>query len=515
VDILTVKWAKIIDQRKCIGCHACTIACKSEHDVPIGVTRTFVKQLQIGTYPSVQRHFQVTRCNQCENAPCVTACPTGAMFKREDGIVDFNRDTCIGCKACIAACPYDAIYIDPDTHSAEKCNFCSHRIDVGLLPACVVVCPTQAILVGDINDPKSQISDILLNEKTEVRRPEKNTNPKLFYLGLDKEILKPSLFEESNIRGYMASNARKGYNTSNSEVHLARDPKQSSAAAIIEYRSQSKPMWDWPISGYTWAKSLSTGTFIVAALSILMGKLDGSLRWDLYTGVISTIFLFITGFFLMLDLSHPERFYLIFIKPQWNSWITRGSFLIMFFGISLMLFMIFRVLDYPVMTLILRFITVILGLLTSIYTAFLFGQAKGRDLWQNRLLPIHFLVEPIIAGCAILVLLGWVIPIDSSEINWLRWVFIGSSVVNLTLILMDLVISQKTDSAHNAIRYLIYGKWAKYYWGSIIFSLISIVLIIISSGLSVLLLGASIISLIGLFAYWHAFVGAGQSMPQT
>ena len=511
---MTVKWAKVIDQRKCIGCHACTIACKSEHDVPIGVSRTFVKQLQTGTYPSVQRHFQVTRCNQCEYAPCVTSCPTGAMFKREDGIVDFNRDTCIGCKACIAACPYDAIYIDPDTHSAEKCNFCSHRIDVGLLPACVVVCPTQSIIVGDMNDPKSQVSKILLDEKTEVRRPEKNTNPKLFYLGLNKEILKPSLFGESSSTGYMASNSRKGYNTPNGEVQ-ARDPKQSSAATIIEYRSQAKPMWDWPISGYTWAKSLSTGTFIVAALSIFMGKLDGSLAWDLYTGVISTIFLFITGLFLMLDLSHPERFYLIFIRPQWNSWIARGTFLIMFFGISLILFMIFRFLDSPGITFILRWTTVILGLLTSIYTAFLFGQAKGRDLWQNRLLPIHFLVEPIVAGCAVLILLGWVIPITFTEITWLRWVFVGSSIANLALILIDLVNSHKDDNNHNVLRNLVYGKWGKYYWAAIIFSLISIGLIIISSGLSLLLVGASIGSLIGLFAYWHAFVGAGQSMPQT
>ena len=153
-----IKWGKVIDQNRCIGCHACTVACKQEHSVPLGVTRTYVKQVELGVFPNPQRQFQVTRCNQCNNPPCVAACPTTAMYRRPDGIVDFDRDRCIGCKACIAACPYDAIYIDPESHTAEKCNFCTNRIDIGLEPACVVVCPTQAILVGDMNDPDSQVS---------------------------------------------------------------------------------------------------------------------------------------------------------------------------------------------------------------------------------------------------------------------------------------------------------------------------------------------------------------------
>jgi Fe-S-cluster-containing dehydrogenase component len=104
-------WIKVLDQTKCIGCHACTTACKAENQVPLGVTRTYVKAVEVGTFPQVRRAFQVTRCNQCANPPCVAACPTGAMYQREDGIVDFNKAICIGCKACMAACPYDAIFI--------------------------------------------------------------------------------------------------------------------------------------------------------------------------------------------------------------------------------------------------------------------------------------------------------------------------------------------------------------------------------------------------------------------
>ncbi|MGH2544134.1 MAG: 4Fe-4S dicluster domain-containing protein, partial [Ardenticatenaceae bacterium] len=142
----------LIDHRKCIGCHACSTACKSENEVPLGVYRTWVKYVEKGTFPHTRRSFQVTRCNHCANPPCVRICPVTAMYQRADGIVEFDPAVCIGCKACLQACPYDAIYIDPDTGTAAKCHFCSHRTDIGLQPACVVVCPEEAIIAGDLDN---------------------------------------------------------------------------------------------------------------------------------------------------------------------------------------------------------------------------------------------------------------------------------------------------------------------------------------------------------------------------
>jgi Fe-S-cluster-containing dehydrogenase component len=150
----------IIDNRKCIGCHACTVACKQEHDVPVGVNRTWVKYIEKGEFPDTERAFHVMRCMHCEDAPCVEACPVTALYIRDDGIVDFNWDRCIGCNACVQACPYDALYTDPQTNTTAKCNYCAHRVDVGLEPACVNVCPEQAIISGDMDDPT-----------TEIRRP--------------------------------------------------------------------------------------------------------------------------------------------------------------------------------------------------------------------------------------------------------------------------------------------------------------------------------------------------------
>jgi len=189
VDAPRTRWAKVLDQSRCIGCHACSTACKSENGVPLGVHRTYVKAVEIGSFPLTRRAFQVTRCNQCDAAPCTIACPTRAMYRRRDGIVDFDKAICIGCKACIAACPYDAIFINPDDGAAEKCNLCSHRIDAGLEPACVSVCPTNAILVGDLDDPASPVAQLALGAA--VRKPEKQTLPKVFYRGARAETLDP------------------------------------------------------------------------------------------------------------------------------------------------------------------------------------------------------------------------------------------------------------------------------------------------------------------------------------
>ena len=133
------------------------------------------------------------RCNHCTDAPCVTICPTVALYKRPDGIVDFNGDRCIGCKSCMQACPYDALYIDPNTHTAAKCHFCAHRTEIGLQPACVVVCPEQAIVAGDLDDPMSRIAQLVARETTIVRRPEQGTKPNVYYVGADDAALTPGV----------------------------------------------------------------------------------------------------------------------------------------------------------------------------------------------------------------------------------------------------------------------------------------------------------------------------------
>src|SRR5262245_26976371 len=188
-----VRYGFVIDQRKCIGCHACTVACKEENQVPLGAFRTWVKYVERGRYPDTRRYFSVLRCNHCDDAPCVTICPTVALYRRPDGIVDFDGERCIGCKSCMQGCPYDALYIDPATDTAAKCNYCAHRIEVGLEPACVIVCPERAIVAGDLDDPAAPIARLVATEQVQVRKPEQGTRPKLFYVGADAAALTPSL----------------------------------------------------------------------------------------------------------------------------------------------------------------------------------------------------------------------------------------------------------------------------------------------------------------------------------
>ncbi|MBN2963204.1 4Fe-4S dicluster domain-containing protein [Sulfurospirillum sp. T05] len=181
-------YAMVIDLRQCVGCQACTAACKVENAVPKEQYRTFVSEFEIGTFPHVRKGYVPQLCNHCDNPSCVSVCPTGATFKRKDGIVVVDSEICWGCGYCLNACPYDKRYFNAQTKVADKCTFCAHRLQDGLLPSCVETCVGGARIFGDQNDPNSEVSKMLATFPTSVLKPHQGNAPQVFYISLDSRL---------------------------------------------------------------------------------------------------------------------------------------------------------------------------------------------------------------------------------------------------------------------------------------------------------------------------------------
>jgi Fe-S-cluster-containing dehydrogenase component/formate-dependent nitrite reductase membrane component NrfD len=486
----------LIDNRKCIGCHACTVACKSEHQVPIGVDRTWVKYIEKGEFPNNRRLFSVMRCNHCEFAPCVTICPVTALYRRDDGIVDFNSDRCIGCKACMQACPYDALYIDPDSHTAAKCNFCTHRLETGLEPSCVVVCPEQAIVCGDLDDPLSKLSQLIKRHPVQVRKPEKGTKPKLFYIDGDEASLVPSRTRadddsmwsrrdlaksDGSPSGEWSSSARKSqavataeprdsvqspplYPTANSNPSAAPDHRHSAPEPRRVYDVRARaPAWGWPVVAYTWTKSIAAGSVLAVAAARLVGGEKQSSAIATVMGFVGLVFLLITTALLVVDLKKPERFLYVLLRPQWKSWLVRGAYFLVAYSIVVTVWLGLLLLGATRLADLLLWPAAALAIPTAVYTAFLFAQAKGRDLWQNPLLSIHLLVHALLAGGSLwLMAAGAMDGVDRAMPRIFTTVILWLS---LATVAGEVLTTHATVDARRAMAMIVGRPLGAWFWG--------------------------------------------------
>jgi formate-dependent nitrite reductase membrane component NrfD/ferredoxin len=446
------------------------------------------------------------------------------MFKRPDGIVDFDKSICIGCKACMAACPYDAIFINPEDHSAEKCNFCAHRIDVGLEPACVVVCPTQAILIGDMNDPSSYVGQIINREAVNVRRPEKETLPKLFYKGAHQATLDPLAARRPEAGLFMWSEQQQS-----SDHIVSGNPtfNNSSAAALLSYDVAHSIPWDWRVSLYTWTKGIAAGVYLVAALLVVFGFINPeSPLWLWVTPIVSGAFLGVTGLLLIWDLEHPSRFYMIFTRPQWQSWLVKGAFIIAGYSLVLALHFAASLLHSKSLQQWLAIAGLPLGIMTAVYTAYLFAQAKARDLWQNPLLPPHLFVQALLLGAAVLLpIAAWfggtnslLIFNDAAPPPVLAslWLLASTSLLHLLMIWGEVSLTHPTAHARLAIWEMVHGRYQSEFWIGILLSTLGGLLpsLAIFGYLSTSVgIGGAPLALVGLMLFEHAYVQAGQSVP--
>ena len=453
-----------IDNRVCIGCHACTVACKSEHSVPIGVNRTWVKYIEKGTFPDTRRSFNVQRCNHCADAPCVEICPVTSLYTRPDGIVDFDSDRCIGCKACMQACPYDALYLDPETNTAAKCNYCTHRVDNGYEPACVVVCPVEAIVSGDLSDPESRIAQLDRTQRVQYPKVEKNTRPKLFYIGGETAALHPT--EAVPEADYLWSSVK--INVAKADLESAAREAELGAEADGRarrvYDPNPKPAsWGWMVSAYVTTKAVTAGTLMVSFVLYLLGRNAELLSTA--PAVYCLLFLAVTGVLLVADLKQPKRFLYVMLRPQWRSWLVRGAYAITAYSILLSICWLVSVFDASrSVQRVVGGLTTAAAALVASYTAFLFAQARGRDYWQNPLLAIVMLVDALAAGIAVCALMGamqWHGGLEGDVAGaWLQAAVAALGV----LLLAEFLTQHQTRGAEMAADLITKGPFRVWFW---------------------------------------------------
>jgi len=519
----------IIDNRKCIGCHACTVACKAEHEVPVGVNRTWVKYIEKGTFPDTRRLFSVMRCNHCADAPCVEICPVTALFTRKDGIVDFDSRRCIGCKSCTQACPYDALYMEPSDHTAAKCNYCSHRVDIGLEPACVNVCPEHAIISGDMDNPQSEISQLLAREAVSVRKPEKGTEPKLFYIDGDKASLDPTgtnpdteymwssqssgVGHFSGTAGSLPATPQSGENDAKNEgrTNLLRRMAGSAAPRRVYDAPSKGVLWGWEVGAYVWTKAIAAGAFLIP----MMGGyfMDVPFQLKQLGAWVSMIFLILTGILLIKDLGRPDRFLYVLLRPQWRSWLTRGAYIITAYGAVLTAWIAF---NYLAREDVLRFIEpvgIVLPLLAAVYTAFLFAQAKGRDFWQSPMLGLHMIIHSLMAGMAVFLIASFFVRMHVGLALILFFFTTTLLVIHVVTLAIELTTTHATDDAHAVVKMITRGRFSYQFWLGMILVGNLVPLLLVWTGQTGSFALAGVLILIGMFIGERIWVRAPQLIP--
>jgi Fe-S-cluster-containing dehydrogenase component len=490
-----VQYGFLIDHRKCIGCHACTVACKQENDVPVGSFRTWVKYQEDGVFPAVKRNFAVLRCNHCTKAPCVTICPVVALSKEGNGVVDIDRDACIGCRACMQACPYDAIYLNEDDGCVEKCHFCNHRLEQNLEPACVIVCPEQAIVPGDLSDPQSQISKMILELGSEVRRPDQGTGPNVHYVGHEPSILRPG--EAARPSTYLWSDRP----ATKPEAWPESVPTTRHSTTVLDVGH--KVEWRIGVAAYLVTKGIAGGAAMLAPFTAWLALGGDAARFA--PELLAIVFTAITTFLLVEDLTRPMKFLTLLTRPNTRSWLVRGAWILISFSTLAAAIVALEWLLPDLgatLTPWLRWPNAVLGVLAAGYTAFLFQQCEGRDLWQGGLLLPHLLLQALALGAFALM------PFAEDPVP-LAAIAAVASFGHVAIALLETYGRHSTANATQAagfLRAVRLGRFHALRDGLLLVGLAAILAFFLPQI-------AFLPAFAGLFLWEHAFVRAGQLPP--
>lgn len=392
------RYGMVIDLETCVGCHACTIACKVSNGTPPGIHFASVLEHEVGVFPNARREFLPLLCNHCDDAPCVDVCPTGASYQREDGIVAVNADACMGCRACDTACPYGhRHYIEPGVlqqgyfkgeltqfeqvmyprwteGTVSKCDFCVERTDQGLLPACVVTCPAEARIFGDLSDPESNVSRLLQERESFTLLPDAGTKPRVSYLKPRSEgrlaaLESGATVSDASTAWDPATQVRKGFTTG---IRFVNHMGVLEALSFIGEAT----------GGALFILAVAAGLLTPAVLAVGM-----------------------VGFAVVVLLAHlgkPLRAWRAISKPR-TSWVSRGTLAISgFLGAAVLALM-----PTPLQGLT-KVAALVLAPVIIIYGGMLLRSYRAVRFWRGPYLPLGFAAQGFAtASILMLALIAW------------------------------------------------------------------------------------------------------------
>ncbi len=403
------------------------------------------------------------------------------------------------------ACPYDALYINPATNTAQKCNFCNHRIEEGLEPSCVVVCPTHAIKVVDLDDPLDPTTKIIARQDVAVRAPEQGTNPKVYYLGADQASLDPLSTAIANDGMIWADT------TPN---HPSVPPDSSGVVARTTYTTSHQMAWTTKVSAYLVTKAIAAGVMALATLLVLLGHSAETAAVGVVPPMIAGFFLAVTGVLLIADLKQPGRFHYLITKGSWDSWLVKGAYVLAAFAAVTAAWWIAGIAEAPDILKVLSVPVVLCAAATAGYTAFLFGQCEGRDLWQTPLLLPTLLAQAVTAGGAGYSIIDLFVEVP--EIAAIRWAFLAGVCVTAALITLEAT-SKGTPHVEAAVHQMVKGTYRDRFWFGVLVGLFVpgcvLILALATGSGSSLVAAAGVAAIAGMWAYEDSFVRAGQSVP--
>lgn len=480
-----VRHGMVIDLDRCIGCHACTVACRQENATPPGVRWTRVLQVDEGTYPKVRRSFISRACMHCAEPPCVEVCPTGASFKRPDGLVLVDQSRCIGCKACTLACPYEARHflaqMDPyfadqstpfeqvrpaDQHqkgTIEKCTFCVHRLGAGLQPACIETCPAKARYFGDLNDPSSEVYRLTKDPRAAQPSPEWGTDPSVYYLLPYVKEFNPGPLKEKDVS--------------------IQPPAPYAAAVSTGVTGQSD--WAWKVALYMGLSSAGAGAYLAWQVARAVDPAWGNVgRGSLALAVGSVL---LGALFILLHLGRWSRFYLAAARPL-ASWGSRGFLILSAFGVLGVLQIAVWILGLEGLDGPLSALIALVALAILPYGGLALRSMRSFTLWSHPLQVGLYLSSALLAGGGLLAV-NPESSLSSSQAQALGIALVVLATIEATILAEFLrQVKRRSPAGRASTRALVSGTAsALFWWGAVGLGLV--IPVVVGSGVWVGLLG--------------------------